>query len=475
MQFTLIQQNDTHGCLEAHNELFWEAEGPILKKAGGFSRIRQYVKDLKKEKDNVLFFDGGDLFHGTMPLVATKGEAIVPILQRMGLDGFVPGNWDYAYGKKQLRQLTDQLGFPALACNVFDGDTRENFFKPYVLKELDGIKVGIIGLTYPYVDITMPTAFSEGLRFTKGVEEVTAAVEALRGQADVIVLLSHMGLPLDAKLVSLVDGIDIVLSGHSHDRVQKPIVQNGTYIVQAGSSSSFIGRLDVEMENGAVSDIRYELVVVDEQLGEDEEIKALVDGVLAGYEQERETVAGKTEELLHRMTLEEAPMDKLITDAYFSAFECDAAFSHGWRYGHPIASGPVTLYDLHTIIPTNPELFTLELTGKELWNALEHNLEQVYSSDPFEQKGGYVLRSSGIKMTYKPYNPKGHRIQTLQIAGGPIQPEKTYRVTGGGSQSFKKHEDKKAYQGVLAVDVIRSFLEEQGAYRIEEGARVISV
>lgn len=475
MKFTLIQQNDTHGCLESHNELFWGTDGPVVKKTGGLSRIGRYVKNLKKEQDNVLFFDGGDLFHGTLPLVSSKGEAVLPILQKMGLDGFVPGNWDYAYGKNQLRKLTENLGFPALACNVTDSETQENFFDPYMIKDLNGIRIGIIGLTYPYVDITMPSDFSEGLHFTKGVEEVKEAVEALNGQADVIVLLSHMGLPLDTKLVSLVDGIDIVLSGHSHDRVQKPIVHNGTYIVQAGSSSSFLGRLDVEFENGGIADLQYELIVIDEQLEEDEEIKALVTELLSAYEKERDTGAGETGTLLHRMTLEEAPMDKLITDAYLSTFESDAAFSHGWRYGHPIAPGPISLYDLHTIIPTNPELFTLELTGDELWEALEHNLEQVYSSDPFEQKGGYVLRSSGVKMTFKPYNPKGHRIQTLQIAGEHIQPDKTYRVAGGGSQSFKKHEGKKSYQGVAAVDVIRSYLQDNGPFEMKDGAQIVSV
>lgn len=475
MQFTLIQQNDTHGCLEMHNELFWSVDGPILKKTGGFSRISRYVKNLKKEKENVLFFDGGDLFHGTLPLVASKGEAILPILQKMNLDGFVPGNWDYAYGKKQLRHLTESLTFPTLACNVADDDAQEGFLKPYVIKELNGIKIGVIGLTYPYVDITMPPDFSTGLSFTKGVEEVRQSVEVLKRQVDAIVLLSHMGLPLDVKLVSLVDGIDIVLSGHSHDRITTPIIENGAYIVQAGSSSSFLGRLDVEVENGAISDVHYELIEIDESFEEDEEIKRMVDELFSLYKKQRTTVVGETETVLHRMTLEEAPMDKLITDAYLAAFGSSAAFSHGWRYGHPIAAGPLTLFDLHTIIPTNPELFTLELTGAELWDALEHNLEQVYSANPFEQKGGYVLRSSGLKMTFKPYNPKGHRIQSLQIGDEVFQPEKLYRIVGGGSQPFKKHEDKKNYQHVYAIDVIQSFLEENGPYEIKFAADIVSV
>lgn len=474
MRFTLIQQNDTHGCLEMHNELFWSEDGPVLKKAGGFSRISRYVKDLKTENERVLFFDGGDLFHGTLPLVANKGEAILPILGKMGLDGFVPGNWDFAYGKEQLRHLAESLPFPALACNVTEEQTKQNFLRPHIIKELDGLRIAIIGLTYPYVDITMPPGFSEGLDFTIGVDEVRQSVNELKGKADVIVLLSHMGLPLDVKLVSMVDGIDIVLSGHSHDRITKPIVQNGAHIVQAGSSSSFLGRLDVDVQNGAVKDVHYQLIEVDELFEEDEEIKGMVDSLLSSYEKERTAVAGETRTLLHRMTLEEAPMDKLITDAYLAAFESSAAFSHGWRYGHPMPAGPLTLFNLHTIIPTNPELFTLELTGEELWKALENNLEQVYSSDPFEQKGGYVLRSSGIRMTFKPYNPKGHRIQSLQIVGEGFDPGKTYRIVGGGSQAFKNFESRKNYQTARAIDVIRDSLQ-KAPFEQKRGADIVSV
>lgn len=475
MKFTLIQQNDTHGCLESHPELFWEGKEAQLKQVGGFAKISHYVNQLRKDHPNVLFFDGGDVFHGTLPLVATKGEAIVPVLRQLKLDGFVPGNWDYAYGKEQLRHLTEQLGIPAIACNVKDEVTGQQLVEPYIIKEMEGVKIGIIGLTYPYVDITMPNHFSKGLNFTKGVDEVKGYVEELRGTCDVIVLLSHMGLPLDAKLVSLVDGIDIVLSGHSHDRVQAPIVENGTYIVQAGSSSSFLGKLDVTFEEGSITDLQYELVVMDEAVEEDEEMKTLVEDILSTYEKERTTVVGETRTVLHRMTLEEAPMDKLITDAYYSTIKCDAAFSHGWRYGTPFAPGELTLFDLHTIIPTNPELFVLELTGNELWKALEHNLEQVYSSDPFEQKGGYVLRSSGITMTFKPYNPEGHRIQTLQVAGKSVEPEQIYRVVGGGKQAFKKHEAQKQYQGIHAIDAIQSYLRDKGPYQQKEKSSIFSV
>jgi len=414
-------------------------------------------------------------FTELLTLVQTRGEALLPILEKMQLDGFVPGNWEYAYGKQQLVHLTSKLPFPTIASNLKDSGTKELLFKPYIIREMGEVKVGIIGLTYPYVDITMPKEFSNGLEFSNGVDEVRECLRQLEGKVDVIVLLSHMGLPLDVKLVSLVKGIDLVLSGHSHDRVKDPIQVGNTLVVQAGSSSSFLGRLDVTLENKKIVDVQYELVRLDESLKEDLEVKGAVDDILAQFSTELSTVIGETMSILHRMTLNESPMDQLITDAYLHVMEADAAFSHGWRYSPPLDLGALTLYDLHTIIPTNPKLFTLKITGLELWNSLEKNLEQVFSSDPFEQKGGYILRSSGISMTFKPYNPKGNRIQTLQISGEDIKMEKTYTIVSGGGQLFKPFEEKKVYKELRAIDAIIAFLQENGPFEARSEANIISV
>jgi S-sulfosulfanyl-L-cysteine sulfohydrolase len=474
-KITIIQQNDTHGSLDLHDELFWNGKTSELRKTGGFPRIVKYINNLKSQDENVLFLDGGDLFHGTLPLVASKGEAILPVLQKMQLDGWVPGNWDFAYGKEQLASLAKELPFPTIACNVKEKDSNSAFLKPYIIKELQGVKVGIIGLTYPYVDETMPNSFSEGLSFSKGIEDARDCVSKLKGKVDIILLLSHMGLPLDLELATLVDGIDIILSGHSHDRIEKPITVNGALVVQAGSSSSFLGRLEVTMDDGKMADFQYELVAIDESFPEDEEMASIIDDILKGYEQERENVVGRTDSILHRMTLNEAPMDKLITDAYLHAFDCELAFSHGWRYGTPIPAGDITEYDLHTIIPTNPEMFTVEMSGEHLLKALEKNLEMVFSRDPFNQKGGYILRSSGLFMAFKPYNPKGNRIQKLLVGGQEIDLKKKYKIAGGGKQLFKGAEADKTYHGVNAVDVIKEFLKDEGTFKADAKQKILSI
>jgi S-sulfosulfanyl-L-cysteine sulfohydrolase len=474
-KLTIIQQNDTHGSLDVHQELFWEGNKPHLKQTGGFPRIAKYIKDLKSQNSNVLFLDGGDLFHGTLPLVSTKGEALLPALEKMQLDGWVPGNWDFAYGKEQLQSLANSLPFPTLACNVKSENSSDTFLKPYTIKDMQGIKVGIIGLTYPYVDETMPESFSKGLVFSKGIEETRKCAEELKGQADIIVLLSHMGLPLDVELAGIVDGIDIVLSGHSHDRIEQPIKVNNTIVVQAGSSSSFLGKLDLTIENGKIASCQYELLDVNESFPEDEEMAGIIADILEPYREERNNIVGSTQSVLHRMTLNDAPMDELITDAYKYVFECDLAFSHGWRYGTPIPEGDITEYDLHTIIPTNPEMFTMEMTGERLLKALEKNLEMVFSRDPFKQKGGYILRSSGLFMAFKPYNPEGNRIQKLLVGGKEIDLNKKYKMTGGGKQLFKGAEADKTYHGVKAVDVIIQFLKEQGSFKADEVPKILSI
>lgn len=474
-RITIFQQNDTHGCIETHDEFYWVGGRPILKKAGGLSRISQYVKQVKEHNENVLFFDGGDLFHGTLPLVDSKGDALIPVLQQMELDGFVPGNWDFAYGKEQLKNLVDQLPYPTLACNVNDQDTGRPFLTPYMIKELTGMKVGVIGLTYGYEEQIMPEDFTKGLDFSLGVEEVEEIIDKIGGKVDLLMIVSHLGLPLDVQLGHQVKGIDLILSGHSHDRVTRPIDADGTIVVQAGSNSAFLGRLDITVDSGKIANFDYQLMDITEQFDKDPVVQELVDGILQPYDGVMADIVGATDTILHRMTLNQAPMDQLITDAYLYHFDADIAFSQGWRYGPPVAKGPITMYDLHSIIPTNPQIFQLEIEGHALRDIMEKNLEMVHSKDPYKQKGGYVLRSSGLSLTYKPYSPKGYRIQTFHIGNEELDDHKTYKIVGGGGQILKGNEDAKKYEEAFAIDVIRQFLHDRGTFTLRDYPNIISV
>ncbi|TLS52816.1 bifunctional metallophosphatase/5'-nucleotidase [Paenibacillus antri] len=477
-QLTIIQQNDTHGYIEPHAEFFWKAGTHEYRQVGGFARIAHVVQEIRKSTPNVLFVDGGDFLHGTAPAVLTQGSMIIPLLNAMGIDTAVPGNWDFAYGADRILKLQEQCAFPITALNVKNKRNDLPIFHPYVIKEYDSLRLGIIGLTYPYVHVTMPSSFSEGFSFSLGIEELTATVHRLKTEerADLIIVASHMGLPLDVKLASQVGGIDILLSGHSHDRLDRPIIQNGCVIIQSGASASFLGRLDVTVEYGKVTNFKHTfLPLYAEDYEEDVEIKAMIEESLLPFRDRLSEPIGAIKTPLHRMTLQEAPMDRLITDAYLAYTEADVAFSHGWRYGAPVLPGLVTLNDLYNIIPTNPELFILEMDGASLLTALERNLEQVFAADPYQQKGGYLLRSSNLMMAYKPYNPAGHRIQHLEIKGKPVRDERMYRIAGAGEQLFKNQTSGRSMQGVLAHDVLKSYFAQRGEVSIESKPWIVSI
>ena len=281
-------------------------------------------------------------------------------------------------------------------------------------------------------------------------------------KADLVILMSHMGLPLDVKLASIVNGIDIILSGHSHDRIDRPILQDDTLIIQSGSSSSFIGRIDLEWDGLSITDLKHRLIpLFEDEYPADPVVADMITEILTPYEDMLKEKVGRLLTPLHRMTLNEAPMDQLITDAYLKVTGADVAFSHGWRYGVPVLPGIVTMKDLYNIIPTNPELFTIDMLGDALLEALESNLEQVFAPDPFHQKGGYLLRSSNLSMAFKPYNPMYHRIQHIEINGQPLQSNKTYTVAGGGEQILKKHQAGRRMWGISAHDALKALFHAQ--------------
>ncbi|KXG42941.1 bifunctional metallophosphatase/5'-nucleotidase [Tepidibacillus decaturensis] len=477
VQLTIIQQNDSHSHIEPHWEGFYGRE-IRYDMTGGFARIAQYVKQQREKNPNLLFIDNGDLFHGTGPALLSKGETLIPVVSNLGLDAWVPGNWDYAYGPKQLQNLANRLPFSTIACNVFDSVHGIPLFLPYIVKEMQGLKVGMIGLTFPYEDQTMPPSFSEGLSFTLGLEVLPKYIEHLRTKekVDLVILIEHIGLPLSQKLATLVTGIDVILSGHSHDRIKRPMKINNTLIIQSGSHASFLGQLDLKISNGKIIDYTHQLIpLLTDQFEEDPLIKELVDQAIIPYQNLQENVVGKTTIPLHRMFLLETPMDHFITDAYMHHINADISFSHGWRYGVPVLPGSITMKDIWQIIPSNPELFTVEVEGRELMQILEKNLTSVYASDPFQQMGGYILRSTGLYIAFKPYNGEGNRIEYVEVNGEPLKLDKSYKIIGAGQQDFRELGSRRKFLGIKSHDAIVQYLKEIKEYKGRNSNYVTSI
>ncbi len=466
---TILQLNDTHAYLEPHQEMFWEAGKTNYRTAGGFAKIAGYLKQLRKEQQAVLALDCGDTFHGTYPAVASKGEVMVPVLNELGLAAMT-AHWDFAYGPEQFRKLTAMLTFPMLAINVYEKDTARLAFEPYTLKELNGLKIGIVGIACNIVDKTMPPHFSEGIYFTLGNEELPGYIQKLKQEekVDLIVLISHLGFPQNMKLLSEVEGVDVCLSSHTHYRTSKAVKQRQTIVIESGCHGSFLGRLDLTLQNGKISSYKHELVEVSDSLPDDTHMQELVQQAVLPYQDELSQKVGETATVLDRNTILESTMDNFLLQSMLFATGAELAFSNGWRYGAPVVAGPVTLNDLYNIIPMNPAIQTVELTGQELLDMLEENLEKTFSPDPYAQQGGFVKRCLGLKAFVKIEAPKGNRIQQLFVNNEELDLQRTYRAAFVTEQGVpQKYGANRADAGVKAIEAMKQYLADHSPIQID--------
>jgi len=420
--------NDSHAYCDLHQEMFWQGGQTVYRPAGGYARIATIVKKIRAANQGcTLFCDCGDTLHGTHPAQKTQGEALIPVLNALGLDAMT-AHWEFAYGPKTFKQRATQLNYPMLAINVYDQATNQRLFPPYSVKEIGGLRIGLVGIASNIVDKTMPPSFSAGLHFTLVREELPSIINVLRTQekVDLVVLISHLGFPQDMKLLSEVHGIDVCLSGHTHNRLHKPVLQGKTLIIQSGCHGSFLGRLDLEIEGGRVADYRHQLIEVEANIDPDPAVDDLIRQALAPYQKELSTVVGETATALNRATMLETTMDNFLLQALLESTGAQLAFSNGWRFGAPIISGEVTMNDLYNMIPMNPPISTVELTGEEIVALLEENLERTFARDPYNQMGGYVKRGLGFNAYIKIENPPGQRVQQVFAGDGPLQPGHHY-------------------------------------------------
>ncbi|MBD3286472.1 bifunctional metallophosphatase/5'-nucleotidase [candidate division WOR-3 bacterium] len=466
---TIIQLNDTHSYLEPHPEYFWKGNTAEYRTAGGFSRIAGMINRIRKENEgSVMTFDCGDTFHGTCPAVATRGEVMVPILNSIGFDAMT-AHWEFAYGPERFKELAGQLSYPILAINCYHEASDELVFEPYRINEIGGLRVGVIGIAATIVDKVMPSEFSKGIYFSLGNAELPRYIDKLRNQekVDLIVVISHLGFPQEAKLAREVEGIDVLLSGHTHNRMFKPALINDTIIIQSGCHGSFLGKLDVEVENKGVTGYHHELIAVDKSVEPDPQVGELVDEALAPYRGELSRVAGQTLTPLDRSLVLESSMDNLLLDSLIEETGVEMAFSNGWRYGAPIPPGPVTLNDLYNIIPVNPPVSTCVLSGEELWAMMEENLERTFSRDPYKQMGGYVKRCAGINVYAKLENPKGERIQKLFAGNREVKADKTYQAAFVTTQGVPaKYGSSRKDLKTDAITALRKYLEKKSPVSI---------
>ncbi len=460
VRLTIVQMNDSHAYFDVHQEMFWQGDHAVYRQTGGYGRIATILKRIRHESPDCIFCDCGDTLHGTYPAFATQGQAMIPILNSLGLDA-TTGHWEFAYGPEVLKQQIDKLNYPMLACNVFDKVTQKPVFRQNVIKETGGLRIGIIGIASVIVDKTMPSSFSEGIYFTLGKDELPPIIGSLRNEekVDLVVLISHLGFTQDMKLLSEVKGIDVCLSSHTHNRLYQPVLIGKTIVIQSGCHGSFLGRLDLQVNGGQIVDYRHRLIEVEATIQPDPTVDDLVKQALAPFRDELAEVVGETSTALNRGTGMESTMDNFLLQALLESTGAQLAFSNGWRYGAPIVPGQVTLNDLYNIIPMNPPVSTVEITGEEILAMLEENLERTFSCNPYHQMGGYVKRCLGLHAFIKIENPPGLRIQKLFIDNEEIQADKYYQATFVTMQGVpEKYGRNREDQPVRAIEAMRKYL-----------------
>lgn len=459
-EVTLVQINDSHAYLYDHPEAFSGPHGTVYRQAGGYARIARLLGQWRRERA-LLFLDCGDTLHGTYPAVKTGGALLVPLLNRLGIEAMT-GHWEFAYGPAGFQERARELHYPVLACNVFDQRSGAPLFAPFQIFEVGATRVGVIGVACNIVDKTMPHGFSQGVFFTLGVEAIAPLAARLRRdeRVDLVVLLSHLGLPQDLKLLGMTPGIDVCLSGHTHHRLFSPMRVGGTLVIQSGSHGSFLGRLDLTVERGRVTAYRHELVEVSADIAPDPAMDEAVREALKPFQEETGEIVGEAQGPFDRFAMWESTADNLLLSAVTEKVGVPLGFSQAWRYGAPIPAGPMRRGALSDWVPMNPPVSVVTLKGAEIRSLIEQNLERTFAADAFAQMGGYVKRAIGMRAYVKLENPPGSRVQALYIGAEPCRDEGRYEACFLTEQAVPLGvgEDRRSL-GLGAADVLCGYIQ----------------
>lgn len=441
--FTLLHTADIHAQLYTHDEFFWENGKAVYKKRGGMAVLKTMLHTLKKQNPgNTLIIDGGDCFQGGGVAALSKGTAIIPLINNIGYDLVLPGNWEVVYGKEMMRKDLGRYDANKVCANMFH-DTKDELngdlmFPPYWTTMLAGIKIGFIGYNDPLTPKRQSPAYSEGIRFTNPEINVGKYIKILKDyeKCHMVFLVTHMGLAQQVDLGNKkeIDGVDYILGADTHERVRNPIETKYTKVTEPGAFGSFISKLDIVIENGKIKDHNYQLLDVDpEKYKPDPIMQQLVQQAREPFKNELDKVIGKTKTALVRYFVLENPMDNMITDAIMWKFNPDIALSNGFRFCPPLipeANGSVNITNeyLWSMLPVDSQAKTGEITGLQLKAWLETEMHNVFAANPADRFGGWMIRFSGMELNFTAHNIMGKRVNSVKVKGKDVQDQKFYTI-----------------------------------------------
>jgi sulfur-oxidizing protein SoxB len=422
----------------AYTHLDFENAARTYGKVGGFAPLATLVKRVRAQRPGALLLDGGDSWQGSATALWTKGQDMIDASKLLGVD-IMTAHWEFTYGAARVQEaikkdFAGKLEF--LAQNVRTADFGDPVFKPYVLREINGVPVAIIGQAFPYTPIANPRYFVAEWTFGIQEESLQKTVNDARAKgAQAVVLLSHNGMDVDLKLASRVTGIDAILGGHTHDAVPEPaVIKNAagsTLVTNAGSNGKFLAVLDLDVRGGAVKGHHYRLLPVFSNLIEpDREMSALITQHRAPYQAKLAEKLAVSEALLYRRGNFTGTFDQVILDALMAVKDAEIAFTPGFRWGTTLLPGQNIMLEhvMNQTAITYPYTTVNALTGETIKNILEDVCDNLFNPDPYYQQGGDMVRVGGLQFTCEPAQKIGKRIGNMALKGKPIEAKKEYKV-----------------------------------------------
>ena len=442
-EFSIFITTDLHAQIHTHDEFFWENGKAVYKKRGGIAVLKTMVDQLRASHPQNILYDGGDYFHGHGVASLSEGEALIPLMNAFKYDLILPGNWEVVYKKKKMLYDMGHTTAAKICANMWhktnDADNGTLIYAPFWIKYIAGAKVGFIGYTDHLVPKRQSPAYSEGIRFTHATDNVAKYIKYLKEVegCGIIFVVTHMGLAQQVGLANdpRVEGADFILGADTHERVRVPIQGKYTKVVECGAFGSFLGKLDIKVENGKIATYAYELIDVDpEKYPADKKTLALVEYAAAPYQDKMNQVIGYSTTPLVRYFVLETPMDNLITDAVMWKFKPDIALSNGFRFCQPLAipenkkQVAITNEFLWNMLPVDSTAKMGEVTGLQILDWLEKELENAFATDPSKRFGGWFVRFAGMEVNCTIGKPKGQRVNWVKIKGQILDKNKLYKI-----------------------------------------------
>lgn len=436
---TILQTSDLHAYLNKHNELFVEEGEVRFREAGGLAHVKTLVDEVKVfNPQGTILIDGGDFIQGSGESVMSQGSIFPAIVNEMNYDLMIPGNWEVIYGKNTMMDIMSKYNTSVVVSNMYHQNNQAELFPQYWITEKKGLKIGFIAYNDPEIPIRQNPMFSEGIVFKEVDDNIRDLIKHLKEEEniDLLFMVAHIGISKQLLLANnpAIEGVDFIFGNDTHERIRKPLKGKYAMILEPGAFGSFVGKLDLTIKDRKIANYNYELIEVDPiKYKVDGALQNKIDSLTAPYRAQLNEIIGYTNTPLYRYLVIENSMDNLITDALLWKSGADIAISNGFRFGVPIVplngeSKAITREDLWRMIPVDEQMKVGKVSGQQIWNWLEKELNNVFAKHAKDRFGGWLIRFAGMQIKFDSSKDFGKRLIAVNIKEKPLDLDRQYTM-----------------------------------------------